>query len=524
MPLMRATLVWAMLLSLALPVVVRAASTAEPPITLRIGVNGLPVSLGNPYKGNGRPGTLIWYALFDGLTQLDESGQLVPSLALSWELVAPTRWQFKLRENVRFADGSAFDASSAVAILEWLGSKAGKATVIGNELRGLAVARALTPTLLEIETHGPDPILPKRLVGALMVEPGSWHRLGPDGFALQPIGTGPYVLTRWDSRTRRAYARANPHAWRATHFKQLEFAELPEAAVRTQSLLSRDVDVALVEIEELDRLERRGYPVVAAPSMSVMSLAFITERDSLSPLQDVRVRQALNYAVDRQAIAHALLRSYGRAASQPATAISFGHDPTLAPVPYDPAQARALLAEAGYPQGFAMTADVQINAFPADTLIYQSMAHYLRQVGVQITLRLITFPQYLRNLQRNTFTGDAFGSTWNSAPYNDVTRPMESFSCNRPKPFFCDRALAGQLRQASVLLDEGARLAAMQGLARAYQQAAPALFLVEQVDLYAYSPRVANVRLRNRVPIYEAIEPARAPAASRVSGNEGRVQ
>lgn len=483
-----------------------SAADAQP--TLRVGVNGFPASLGNPYRGNGRPGTLIWYALFDALTQLDERGELVPALATSWELVAPTRWQFTLREGVRFADGTTFDAHSAVAVIEWLRSDSGRSTVIGNELRGVTAVHAISDRVLEIETRDPDPILPKRMIGALMVEPGAWNRLGPDSFALQPIGTGPYVLERWDQRTRRARARVNPHAWRTAGFVRLEFVELPEAAARTQALLSRDVDVALVEIEEIDRLEARGYPVIAAPSMSVMSLAFITERATAGPLQDVRVRQALNLAVDRQTMARTLLRGYGRGAGQPATPMSFGYEPDLPPYPYDPQRARELLAEAGYPRGFALTADVLINAFPADTLIYQAMAHYLRQVGVDVTLRLTTFAQYLRNLQRNTFTGDAFGATWNSAPYNDATRPMEGFSCNRPRPFFCDRSLAQELRMASTILDENARLAALRTVARSYRQAVPALFLVEQVDLYAHSPRVANMRLRNRVPVYEAIVPA----------------
>ena len=156
---------------------------------------------------------------------------------------------------------------------------------------------------------------------------------------------------------------------------------------------------------------------------------------------------------------------------------------------------------------------MQVSGFPADTLIYQSMAHYLRQVGVEVTLRIITFPQYLRNLQRNSFTGDTFGASWNSAPYNDATRPMEGFSCNRPRPFFCDRALATQLKATTTILDDTERLAAMRRLARAYQDAAPALFLVEQVDLYSHSPRLANVRLRNRVPIYEAITPVQPTSA-----------
>ena len=483
------------------PHVAVAAST-----TLRIGVGGFPPSLGNPFRGNGRPGTLIWYALFDGLTQLDERGNLVPALADSWTQVTPTRWQFRLRTGVQFANGTPFDARSAASVIGWLCSSAGRSTVIGNELRGVTGAEVIDSHLLAIDTRDPDPILPKRLVGALMVEPRSWQQIGPDAFALQPIGTGPYQLDRWDQRTRRMHASRNPRSWRQiAHYDRLEFVEMPESAARTQALLSRDVDLSLIEIEEVDRLTARHVSVIAAPAMSVMSLALITERSTANPLQDVRVRRALNLAVDRETIARTLLRGYGRAAGQPATRVTFGHDPELQPYPYDPQRARALLADAGYPNGFAFSADVLINSFPADTLIYQAMAQYLRAVGVDVTLRVITFPQYLRNLQRNSFTSDAFGASWNSAPYNDVIRPMESFSCNRPHPFFCDRNLAAQLKAASAVIPHDARQAALQSLARAYRDAAPALFLVEQIDLYAHAPHLASVRLRNRVPIYEAI-------------------
>jgi peptide/nickel transport system substrate-binding protein len=490
-----------------------AHAAPEPAGTLRIGMNGFPASLGNPYKGNGRPGTLVWYALFDGLTQLDEQGRLQPALALSWDLLEPTRWRFELRPGVRYANGRPFDAGSAAKVFEWLISGAGRATVIGNELRGITAVRATAPLALEITTREPDPILPKRMVGALMVEPDAWNRLGPDEFSLQPVGTGPFLLERWDQRKRRAYARLNPHRWRPSTFARLEFVELPDAAVRTQALLSRDVDLATVEIEELDRLKDRGYPVLVTPSMSVMSIVFITERPAPAPLQDIRVRQALNYAVDRDTIARTLLRGLGRPAGQPAPSVSFGHDPALVPYPYDPGRARRMLAEAGYAHGFPMTIEILMNAFPADGLIYQAMAHYLRQVGIDVTLRVITFPQYLRNLQRNGFAGDAFGSMWNSAPYNDATRPMESVSCRRPKPFFCDRELAGQLEQAMRILPEDERLAAMRAVGRAYQEAAPALFLVEQFDLYSHQPELGNVRVRNRVPVYEAIAAA-APTST----------
>lgn len=490
-----------------------AHAATEPTGTLRVGLNGFPASLGNPFRGNGRPGTLVWYALFDGLTQLDEDGHLRPALALSWEIIDPTRWRFELRPGVRYANGKPFDARSAAAVIDWLISPPGRATVIGNELRGITEVRAAAPLTLEIVTKDPDPILPKRMVGALMVEPETWNRLGPDAFSLAPVGTGPFLLERWDQRKRRAYARLNRHRWRDSGFARLEFVELPDAAVRTQALLSRDVDLATVEIEELDRLEDRGYPVIVTPSMSVMSVVFITERPDPAPLRDLRVRQALNYAVDRETIARTLMRGLGRPAGQPAPSVSFGHDPALEPYPYDPARARRMLAEAGYADGFPLTIEILTNAFPADGLIYQAMAHYLRQVGIDVSLRVITFPQYLRNLQRNGFAGDAFGSMWNSAPYNDATRPMESVSCRRPNPFFCDRELAAQLEQAMLILPDEERLAAMRRVGRAYHEAAPALFLVEQFDLYSHQPELERVRVRNRVPIYEAIA-ARAPTSA----------
>src|SRR5688572_14156966 len=155
-----------------------ANANSVPAGTLRVGVSGFPASLGNPYKGNGRPGTLIWYALFDGLTQLDERGRLVPALARSWHMLEPDLWQFELRPGVRYSNGKPFDAFAAAAVIGWLTSTEGRATVIGNELRGVVQAGAIGPLTLEIRTAAPDPILPKRMVGALMVEPGAWTALG----------------------------------------------------------------------------------------------------------------------------------------------------------------------------------------------------------------------------------------------------------------------------------------------------------------------------------------------------------
>ncbi|MBH0114462.1 hypothetical protein I5E68_16065 [Novosphingobium sp. YJ-S2-02] len=481
-----------------------AGSRAEAQ-TLRIGVNGLPSSLANPFRGNGRPGIFVWSQLFDALTRLDEEGALVPALALSWEAEDATHWRLRLRPGVRFSNGQRFDAPGAAKVLNWLASPEGRRTVVGAELKAIERAWAAGPLDLRIATSEPDPILPKRLVSAWMVEPDLWRELGAEGFAQAPVGTGPFRLLRWDHRQRRVELVASRQSWRSTGWKRLSFIELPDAAVRTQALLSRDVDIAPVEIEEIDRLEERGYPVSVTGSMAVMSIAFRTEGDAASPLRDVRVRRALNLAVDKEALARLLLRGMGRLAGQPAARGVSGQDPAIAPYPYDPRRARELLAQAGHAQGFDLDIDILTNSLPADSLIYQAVAWQLGEVGVRAHLRVTSLPEYLRKLATNGWSAGAFGASWNAAPYNDAIRSMESFSCLRANPFFCDRALADRLVTAQRIGDDARREQALRAVGRGFHEAAPALFLVEQIDLFSYQKDLHNVTIANRIPAFETI-------------------
>ena len=479
---------------------------------LRIALNSLPPSLANPFRGNGRPGSLLWSAIFDGLTQFDEDAKLQPALATKWELVSPTVWRFTLREGVTYSDGKPFDSASVVSVVKWLQSPAGRRSLMGSEMRGLKGVRAVGPYQVDIETKAPDPILPKRMSAVYMVEPEAWKRLGPDEFAQRPIGTGAYKVTTWDPGRRRLTMSRNPKSWRGTTIERVTFVELPNGSARAQALLSRDVDIAFVDLEETPRLKRNGIKVLTTPSGQVKGYTFrMAGGDPKSPIQDVRVRRALNYAVDKAAISRSLLDG-PPPSGQPATREAFGYDPTIQPYPYDPAKARALLAEAGYPKGFPIVLNVLKDTAPGDDMIAEEVAEYWRQVGVPTTLKVVTFPEHMRKYTANSWSGDAFSISWNTYQYYDVTRPMEDFSCNRAKPFFCDREITAQLDKAKQNMNDAERLRAFQDLARAYRDAAPSLFIVEHRDVVAYNPRIQNFRMRQRVPRYEIM--TWAPAAS----------
>jgi len=479
--------------------------------TLRYGITVVPPTYGNPYGGNGTPGTLIWYALFDALTRLDERGHLAPALAVRWQAVTPTEWRFELRPGVRFSNGRAADAEAVAATFRWLRGEAGRRTVIGNEMRNVAAVEVLDTSTLAFHTERPDAALPARLAAVLIVEPQSWAELGPAAFAKQPVGTGPFVLVDWGERDKRAVLQANPGSWRAPKLDRLEFRVMPDNAVRLQALVAGEIDLSDAAVDDLPYLRSRGLHSVHAPAMQVMSIALITATDRPSPLKDPRVRHALNHAVDKQVIAEKLLGGLGRPGGQPASQVTVGHDPTLLPYRHDPELARRLLSEAGYAGGFELEVDVVVTSAGGDGAIYQVVQQDLNDVGVRTTLRARTFGDWLRNYLSGAWKADAFGLSWNSAPYNDVTRPMEYFSCRKRNPFFCDTGLTERLEAVNEEFDPLRRAALLRELSRAYHDAAPAIFLVETVDVFAMSPRVAGFRIANRVPVYEGLGWTRMP-------------
>jgi peptide/nickel transport system substrate-binding protein len=469
--------------------------------SLRVGIPAFPPSLGNPYTATGLPSANIWDHLFDGLTVLGTDGLPAPSLALAWELEAPTRWVFQLRRDVRYANGKPFDAAAAKRVFDWLLSEQGRATLIGNELRSLVRVSVRGRYGLVLETRQPDPILPNRLIAVLMVEPDSWDGLGIKGFALQPIGTGSYLLETWQNAGGAAVLVANPYAWEPPRIKRVEIYYLADHATRLQAALSRQLDmVGNMRPEQLSYLRDRGYEVLIDPGKQILGIGFDTIGQPASPFRDRRVRQAINLAVDRETIARVITNGTTRPAGQGASPTTFGYNPDVEPYPYDPARARALLAEAGYPDGFAFTAQVVIGTYANDVEIYQRVQQDLAAVGVRVTIQSSIFVDWLRQYIANEWRSEAFSLAWNSLPYNDAMRPMEYFSCAKSFPFFCTEALRKDLGAAAVELDRDRREQMLKDLQRVFHDEAPCLFLLEMGHIWVYSKQLTGFAMNNRVP------------------------
>jgi len=477
---------------------------------LRMSDISLPPSFGNPFAAIGLPSSTLWFAMFDALVRTDESGELEPALALRWTLIDPTRWRFYLRPGVFFSNGESFNAETVAATMAWLKSDDGKRMVIANELKGVRRAEVVDSLTIDMITDQPDAILPKRLTAVPIVARDAWAKLGVDRFALEPVGTGPFVLADWGRQTARAVLKANHSSWRPPIIDELHFLQQPDMTTRIQALMSGQVDlINTITPDVVPEVQARGFTIKVSQTPQVFSLAFNTVSDPNGAVGDVRVRRALNYAVNKEAIAGVAMMGLMTPASQGASPVTFGYNPSLNPYTYDPEKAKALLAQAGYGSGLELEAEVVVGAAPGDNLMFSLVQQDLRAIGVNIVIRGTVFSDWLRKYLAGTFEADMFGLSWNGAPYYDAVRAMEYFSCAKVSYFFCEPNIMPELLATGRIFDTEERRYSLQTLAGKFRDLAPAIFLIEISDIAVLSPVVRNFRVRTRVPVYEEIDVVR---------------
>jgi peptide/nickel transport system substrate-binding protein len=394
MPFVRALATLATTITLTLGSFGTPAVEAAPSGEVKIGLAAEPNTF-DPHLTVGRNTQIFIVNVYDGLTARDAQGHLVPALAESWKRLNPTTWQFALRRGVKFHNGDDFNADSVKFTLDRAINPETKAT-IGSELSTIASTEIVDPYTVNVITKGPDYLLPVRLgeLFGLMLSPKHTTAAGKEGIATKPNGTGPFKLVAW-TKNEQLVLEANEQYWRgAPKVKRIVVRPILEDAARIAALQTGEVDliapVPHARIAELQRNNRLVIKTIPAPR-----IFHVTIDVRKPPFDNVKVRQALNHAVDVNAIVKSL---YFGHATRLATVVdrgALGYDASISPYPYDPARAKALLAEAGFPNGFetefdSFTGSIADHAKPAEAI-----AGYLRKVGV--------------NVKQNVFEFSAFG-------------------------------------------------------------------------------------------------------------------
>jgi peptide/nickel transport system substrate-binding protein len=473
----------------ALALTVMLAGPAAADETFRLGVTAMPPARANPFKTTGVTSSFVLPSIYDSLAAIDNDGKLQPRLAVACRALDPLTWEFTLRDGVNYSNGEPLTAAGAVATFEALRAIQGSGSVIARELLNIESVTARDRLTFVIRLKQPNAVLPQHLYGLNLAPPALLARVGIDGLDDNPVGTGPFIVKRWQPNL--ITMRANPGAWRRPQVAQLEVHAVPDPVARIQALITKRIDAGIaIDLEQEAMIAEAGLRLVQRAPQRILAIAFNT-LDPKSPLADARVRLAVNLAVDMKRITDTFLHGRVGPASQGALPSALGYDPELKAYGHDPDRARALLAEAGYPKGFSFAYSFAPGTLPGDAGIMQQIASDLSRVGVTMTIRPITYAQVVRYTLQGGWETEAVLQDFPGNSY-DGLRPFQrgGHACNGTAPWNCDRRIQPLIDAAAVEPDLEKRIAMTRDVIGHYHREATTLLLFPVLGIDGIGPRV----------------------------------
>ena len=353
----------------------------------------------DPHAQNEGPTHALAHQIYDSLLQRDMSGAIIPSLATEWAALPdnPNVWRLKLRKGVTYHDGAVFDSEDVVFSLN-------RAMADGSDMKELLSSvkevRPVDSHTVDIETNGPNPLLVNNLTNMFMMDKG-WaeannvmtpHNVakGETNFAtMNTNGTGAFKLV---SRTidEKTVLTANPNYWGKSIYPnqvtEIIYTPIQSAATRVAALLSGEVDIIQdVPVQDLGRVNSTaGLKVNTAAQNRVI---FFGVDNANGPTADLRVRQAMNIAINREAIKKVVMRDQSDPTGVIMPPFVNGWTPQLNAYPTpDIAAAKALMADAGYANGFEITLNCPNDRYINDEAICQAAVGMMGQIGIKVTL------------------------------------------------------------------------------------------------------------------------------------------
>lgn len=459
--------------------------------TLTIGMGAEPESL-DPVAMTSAPAATVGEHVVERLIYMEEDGSLTPMLATSWSSNDDgTVWSFEIREGVQFHDGEMLNAEAVAANLQrFVDPDVGAA--YSFLLGTVEEIEAVEEYTLQLSLSQPfAPILSHlshSFVGIL--SPAQIDGLAPDARIEIPVGTGPYVMDTWN-RGESIELSVNENYWAdVPAIPNVAFSFIPESSALIVALETGEIDAMMrVPPQEVDRLEAdSNIEVVRQESVRTVYIGFNNIRE---PFNDPLVRQALNHAIDKQAIVDGLFEGF-TVADAPVVPAVFGHA-SVGPYEYDPERARELLAEAGYADGFEMTLHHPTGRYPLDSTVAEVLQDQLSEVGIDVTLETREWSSYL------SFTGqapedaeyDAFMLGWGTVTLDSDYGLYALLHSNQWNPngnnrgFYRNDEVDALLDEARVTTDQDARAELYAEAMEIIWDDAPWIFLYNQGQVNA---------------------------------------
>lgn len=453
------------------------------------------------------PHNYWWEGVFDSFVRIDDKAQILPFAAQSWQLVSPTTWRMTFRGDIEFGSGRRNDAANIVKAFDYLHSDAAKGAGIMRNMK-LASYKAIDAQTVEFVTAAPDPLFVAKLAAFYVVDMAAFTEMGAANFSTRPVTSGPFQVQSWSDQEMVATAFAK--SWRPAKVRTLRILNVPEAATRLSALITNEVDLSLnLGPDDVGAVRAAGHTAAVEGAPFVSAVALFTEDFAKkwagkAPFSDKRVRQAANHALNRDALSRDYLKGMAPAAAQPATPSTFGYNPAVKPYPYDPARAKQLLTDAGYPNGLTLLMETTAVTSGASDIL-QIMADDLKKVGINVTVQVMPFAERSKRFNGNSWAGDLTSFSMFFSPMMDASIPFSVYGCGLPNTFTCIPSLTPLVQAQEKEMDAKKRLAILQELMQRQHDEAMALPLSDGFDVTGVAKRVKGYTNWNKILHYEAM-------------------
>lgn len=463
--------------------------------TLVRALTTFPNSLDLPQASERQAFTTAWQ-MYDSLLSVDDNGFVVPALAESWEVSIDGReYIFHLRQDVTFHNGEPFNADAVV--FSWERASTGDFSYSYHWQRANLVEKINDEYTVKITTEEPDGLFLRIMADNwAMVPPGYFASVGQAGFDAHPMGTGPYKFVEWvpgDYIT----MEANQDYWQGTpEIDTVIFRPIPDSADRVAALLAGEVDIItrLSSGEAQSLMGEASINVIQYPIPRIYYIAFNNLTTGLGqPTIDPKVRQAMNYAVDIDAITALLFDGYAKPAIGFVATGELGYD-NAEPFGYDRDKALQLLSEASYPAGFEIDMACPSAAYTNFEAVCSAIAVYLADVGINVNLEIMESGVYW-DLESQKLLPPLFGDSW-SAGSGEAYRRLQGALGGWDATYsaWFDDDMAALLNEINVTVDQTQRATLYGDLQQLMREDPPFIYLYEPYTFEAIDVQVQNYK------------------------------